>query len=103
MTSPTASGWEASRLRDPEAPDRLVLVLATATPCLSLQGARVAAKGSRAEADPHWFRGLSDFLFGWNWIKRALQLGECILQEWVFPKHFRPAPAQTSIHQHGFR
>ena len=74
MTSPTASG--------------------------SLQGARVEAGGRRTEADPHWFRGLSHFKIGWNWIKRALQLGECILQEWVFPKHFRPAPAKASRKQH---
>jgi len=53
-------------LRDPEALDRLVLVLATATLCLSLQGAQVKAGGRRAEADPHWFRGLGYFRIGWN-------------------------------------
>ena len=93
-------GWEESRLRDPEAPGRLVLVTATATLCLSLQGARVEAGGRRTEADPHWFRGLSYFRIGWNWIKRALEHGERILQAWVFPKHFRPAPAQASRKQH---
>jgi len=93
-------GWEESRLRDPEAPGRLVLVLATAPPRLSLQGARVEAEGRRTEADPHWFRGLSYFKIGWNWIKRALEHGEKILQAWVFPKHFRPAPAQASRKQH---
>jgi hypothetical protein len=75
-TSPTVSGWEESRLRDPEAPGRLVLVTATATLCLSLQGARVEAGGRRTEADPHWFRSLSYFRIGWNWIKRALEHGD---------------------------
>ena len=69
-------GWEESRLRDPEAPGRLVLVTATATLCLSLQGARVEAGGRRTEADPHWFRSLSYFRIGWNWIKRALEHGD---------------------------
>ena len=93
-------GWEESRLLDPEALDRLVLVLATATLYLSLQDARVEAEGRRTEADPHWFRGLSYFKIGWSWIKRALEHGEKILQAWVFPKHFRPAPAQASRKQH---
>lgn len=69
-------GWEESRLRDPEAPGRLVLVTATATLCLSLQGARVEAGGRRTEADPHWFRSLSYFRIGWNWIKRELEHGD---------------------------
>ena len=55
---------------------RLVLVTATATLCLSLQGARVEAGGRRTEADPHWFRSLSYFRIGWNWIKRALEHGD---------------------------
>ena len=33
-------------------------------------------RGRRTEADPHWFRGLSYFRIGWNWIKRALEHGD---------------------------
>jgi hypothetical protein len=81
-------GWEESRLRDPE-----VLYL-------SLQGARVEAEGRRTEVGPHWFQGLSYFKIDWNWSKRTLEYAEKILQAWVFPKHFRPAHAQTSRKQH---
>jgi hypothetical protein len=74
--------------------------LSTATLYLSLQGTQVEAEGRRLEANPHWFRGLSYFKIGWNWIKRTLEYGEKILQALVFPKHFRPTHAQASRKQH---
>ena len=52
------------------------LKLPTATLYLSLQGTQVEAEGRRTEANPHWFRGLSYFKIGWNWIKRTLEYGE---------------------------
>jgi hypothetical protein len=51
--------WEASKLHEVEALQRLCLVMAAASLLLVCQGAAVVAAGRRREADPHGFRGLS--------------------------------------------
>jgi len=64
--------WEHSGLRCAPALSRLCLVMAVATLFLTLQGTAVVEAKQRRWVDPHWFRGMSYFKIGWNWVKTAL-------------------------------
>ena len=67
--------WENSGLRCAVALSRLCLVMAVATLFLTLQGTAVVTAKQRRWVDPHWFRGMSYFKIGWNWVKTALTRG----------------------------
>lgn len=56
-----SNGFQLQRsvLRDPQALDRLGLVLAAATLFLVAQGVAVVEQQARRQVDPHWDRGLS--------------------------------------------
>jgi hypothetical protein len=88
--------WESSRLRDPEALQRLCLVMAAATLTLTCQGAAVVAAGRRREVDPHWFRGFSYARIGWHWIRRALSRGGMMIRTLALPTARDPEPARAS-------
>jgi hypothetical protein len=91
--------WEASKLRETEALQRLCLVMAAATLALVCQGAQVVAAGRRREVDPHWFRGLSYARIGWNWIRRALARGGALIATLALPTACDPEPARASRQQ----
>jgi hypothetical protein len=88
--------WESSRVRDPEALQRLCLVMAAATLVLTCQGAAVVAAGRRREVDPHGFRGFSYARIGWHWIRRALSRGETMIRTLVLLTARDPEPARAS-------
>jgi hypothetical protein len=91
--------WEASKLREAEALQRLCLVMAAASLVLICQGAAVVAVGRRREVDPHWFRGLSYARLGWNWIRRAFVRGEALIETLTLPTACDPEPARASRRQ----
>jgi hypothetical protein len=59
---------EASRIRDAEKLERLLLVVSTALIVGVSEGISVAQAGKREEVDPHRFRSLSYFQIGLRWI-----------------------------------
>lgn len=88
--------WEASKLREAEALQRLCLVMAAATLALVCQGAAVVAAGRRREVDPHWFRGLSYARIGWHWFRHALARGGALIRTLALPTACDPEPARAS-------
>ncbi|NES93656.1 MAG: hypothetical protein F6K13_33155 [Okeania sp. SIO2B9] len=63
---------EGNKIRDPQAIDRLYLVVAVAILYGTLQGMAVQLAGVRRQVDPHWQRGLSYLKIGLRWIKGAI-------------------------------
>jgi hypothetical protein len=69
---------EASRLRDAESLERLVLVISTATLFLVSEGLQVVEQGLRRVVDPHWQRGLSYLKIGLRAVQHALTRGQTV-------------------------
>ena len=69
---------EASRLRDAESLERLVLVISTATLFLISERLQVIEQGLRQTVDPHWQRGLSYLKIGLRAVQSALASGQAI-------------------------
>ena len=67
---------ERSRIRSAQKLERLCFVLAIATLYLTAHGVAVVESGQRRTVDVHWFRGNSYFRIGWDWLRRALCLGQ---------------------------
>ena len=63
---------EKSRIESPEALERLIFVIATATIVAVSEGLIAVEEGHRREIDSHWKRGLSYFQIGLRWIWKAL-------------------------------
>lgn len=89
-------GWEASRLRDTEALQRLCFVMAVATWILICQGVKVHEAGLRRRVDPHWRRGLSYARIGWHWMLHALGREEALLDRLFLPTAQDPDPVLTA-------
>lgn len=94
---------ESSYLQDPQALERLGLVLAAVTFFLVAQGVQVVAAQQRGLVDPHWFRGASYLKIGWRYVKRALLYHQPLLQRLCLPGGPDPEPAKASRPQHARR
>lgn len=94
--------WENSGLRCPIALSRLCLVMATATLFLTLQGTAVVEAKKRRWVDPHWFRGMSYFKIGWNWVKAALTRGWEFFPIQSLTSNIDPEPPKASLAQYDF-
>jgi len=66
---------EASRIRDSQKLERLLLVISTALIVAVSEGMSASLNGEREEVDPHQLRNLSYFQIGLRWIQRSLLLG----------------------------
>jgi hypothetical protein len=66
---------EDSRLRCPQALERLYLVAAVALLSATTQGMAVQIAGLRQQVDPHWRRGLSYLKIGLRWLRGVLHKG----------------------------
>lgn len=64
-----------SRLRSPEALERLYLVAAVALLYATTQGMAVQLAGLRQQVDPHWRRGISYLKMGLRWLKGVIYKG----------------------------
>ena len=79
-------GLEASRIRDAQKLERLLLVISTAQIVAVSEGMSVSLDGKREEIDPHSFRSLSYFQIGLRWVLRCLlhasnkMYGHCLLR-----------------------
>lgn len=93
--------WEASRLRDRHALQRLCFVMAVATLALVCQGSAVVAEGKRRVVDPHWFRGHSYARIGWDWVRHALATGKALMSALKLTTASDPQPARASKKQSG--
>jgi hypothetical protein len=69
---------EASRLRDAESLERLVLVISTATLFLVSEGLQIVERGLRRVVDSHWQRGLSYLKIGLRAVQYALARGQSV-------------------------
>ena len=63
---------EESKIRHPQALERLYLVVALALLFATVHGMTVEFKGLRTQVDPHWERGLSYLKIGLRWLKGIL-------------------------------
>jgi hypothetical protein len=63
---------EESKIRHPQALERLYLVVALALLFATVHGMTVELKGLRQRVDPHWERGLSYLKIGLRWLKGTL-------------------------------
>jgi hypothetical protein len=88
--------WEHSGLRCAPALSRLCLVMAVATLFLTLQGTAVVDAKRRRWVYPHWFRGISYFKIGWNWVKTALTRGWNLFSLHSLASNHDPDPAKAS-------
>jgi Transposase DDE domain len=66
---------EDSRLRSPQALERLYLVAAVALLYATTQGMAVQLAGLRQQVDPHWRRGISYLKIGLRWLKGVIHKG----------------------------
>ncbi len=94
---------ESSYLQDPQALERLGLVLAAVTFSLVAQGVQVVATQQRSLVDSHWFRGASSLKIGWRYVKRALFYHYPLLQHLWLPRGPDPTPAKASRTQYALR
>ena len=70
---------ESSEIRDEQALNRLVLILAVTTLYLVSCGVQAAQTDpQRRKVDAHWRRGLSYFQIGWRWLFHALSNDICL-------------------------
>lgn len=90
---------ESSQIEDAMALSRLCLILATATLYLVSTGTAVVEMGQRHLVDTHWERGLSYFQIGWRWVRRALHLGQRLLDFIWLSSEPDPQPAMASWKQ----
>jgi hypothetical protein len=79
------------------------LVIAVATLFLTWQGTAVVNAKQRRWVDPHWFRGMSYFKIGWNWVKTALTRGWNLFSLQSLTSNHAPDPAKASISQSEWR
>nr|WP_290666235.1 transposase [Ardenticatena sp.] len=84
---------ESSYLQDPQALERLGLVLAAVTFSLVAQGVQVVATQT---GGPHWFRGASSLKIGWRCVKRALFYHHPLLQRLWLLCDLSPERAKAS-------
>ena len=91
--------WENSGLRCPVAVSKLCLVMAVATLYLTLQGTAVVEAEQRRWVDPHWFRGMSYFKIGWNWVKTAMTRRWTLFSWQSLTSNHDPDPAKASKSQ----
>lgn len=68
-----------SRLRSPDALERLYLVAAIALLYATTQGLAVQLAGLRRQVDPHWKRGISYLKIGLRWLNGVLHKGRPLL------------------------
>ena len=66
---------EGNKIEEPQAIDRLYLVVAVSILYSTLQGMAVQIAGLRRQVDPHWQRGLSYLKIGIKWIKGVIHKG----------------------------
>lgn len=66
---------EESKIRHPQALERLYLVVALALLYGTIHGMAVQLNGLRQRVDPHWERGLSYLKIGVRWLKGVLHKG----------------------------
>jgi Transposase DDE domain len=66
---------EDSRLRSPQALERLYLVAAIGLLYATTQGMAVQLAGLRQQVDPHWRRGISYLKMGLRWLKGVIHKG----------------------------
>jgi hypothetical protein len=92
--------WENSGLRCEVALSRLCLVMAVATLYVTLQGTAVVAANQRRRVDPHWFRGMSYFKIGWNWVKTSRTRGWQLFSLTVLTSNRDPDPVKASNPQY---
>lgn len=95
-----ASRFENSGLRCVVALSRLCLVIAVATLYLTLQGTAVVAAKQRRWVDPHWFRGMSYFKIGWNWVKTSATRRWKLFSFNALTSNHDPDPAKASNPQY---
>lgn len=70
---------EDSRLRSPQALERLYLVAALALLYATTQGLAVQVGGLRRQVDPHWRRGISYLKIGLRWLQGVVHEGRQLL------------------------
>jgi hypothetical protein len=70
---------EDSRLRSPEAIERLYLVCAIALLYATTQGMAVQLAGLHQQVDPHWKRGISYLKIGLRWLQGFMHKGKALL------------------------
>ena len=71
---------EESKIRHPQALERLYLVVALALLFATVHGMTVELKGLRTQVDPHWERGLSYLKIGLRWLKGILHKGRNLFE-----------------------
>ena len=71
---------EESKIRHPQALERLYLVVALALLFATVHGMTVELKGLRTQVDPHWERGLSYLKIGLRWLKGILHKGRDLFE-----------------------
>ena len=71
---------EESKIRHPQALERLYLVVALALLFSTVHGMTVELKGLRTQVDPHWERGLSYLKIGLRWLKGILHKGRYLFE-----------------------
>ena len=71
---------EESKIRHPQALERLYLVVALALLFATVHGMTVELKGLRTQVDPHWERGLSSLKIGLRWLKGILHKGRDLFE-----------------------
>ena len=70
---------EDSRLRHPDALQRLYLVAAVALLYATTTGMTVTITGLRTTVDPHWRRGLSYLKIGLRYLRGVINKGRALL------------------------
>jgi hypothetical protein len=71
---------EDSRLRSPQALERLYLVAALALLSATTQGLAVQMAGLRRQVDPHWQRGISYLKICLRWLQGVAHQGRQLLK-----------------------
>lgn len=71
---------EESKIRHPQALERLYLVVALALLFANVHGMTVELKGLRTQVDLHWERGLSYLKIGLRWLKGTLHKGRDLFE-----------------------
>ena len=90
---------EASRLAQPEALERLFLVLAVATLHCTSVGVAVVQRKLRHWVDMHWERGMSYLKIGWSWLRQQFRRGWPVLPPFWLDAAPDPEPAVASRRQ----
>lgn len=90
---------EACRLAEPEALERLFLVLAVATLHFTSVGVGVVQRQLRHWVDIHWDRGMSYLKMGWSWLRQQFRRGWPVLPPFCLDPQSDPEPAVASRRQ----